>query len=78
MFICAKIWEEKKITYEDTKLAHLSITLRNRTLEWYMSLDAKSAPGTTRKLTDIKKLLINEFQNSISEDQYMNEMIEIR
>jgi hypothetical protein len=31
-----------------------------------------------RTLVDIKKLLINEFQKPISEDQYMNEMIEIR
>jgi hypothetical protein len=37
-----------------------------------------SAPGMTRTLVDIKKLLINEFQKPSSEDQYMNEMIEIR
>ena len=43
-----------------------------------MSLDANSASGTTRTLIDIKKLLINEFQKTSSEDQYMNEMIEIR
>ena len=29
-------------------------------------------------ITNIKKLLINEFQKTSSEDQYMNEMIEIR
>ena len=52
--------------------------LRDRTLDWYMSLDANSAPGTTMKLIDIKKLLINQFQKPSSEDQYMNEMIEIR
>ena len=43
-----------------------------------MNLDANSAPRMTRTLTDIKKLLINEFQKLILEDQYMNEMIEIR
>jgi hypothetical protein len=43
-----------------------------------MSLDANIAPGTTRTLVDIKNLLINEFQKSSSENQYMNEMIEIR
>jgi hypothetical protein len=37
-----------------------------------------SAPGMKRTLEDIKKLLINEFQKPISEDQYMNKMIEIR
>ena len=37
-----------------------------------------SSPGTTRTLVEIKKLLINEFQKLSSEDQYMNEMIEIR
>jgi hypothetical protein len=43
-----------------------------------MSLDTNNIPRTTRTLDDIKKLLINEFQKPISEDQYMNEMIEIR
>jgi hypothetical protein len=78
LFICAKIWEAKQITDEDTKLVQLAITLRDHTLDWYMSLDMNSVPGTTRTLADIKKLLINEFQKSSSEDQYMNEMIEIR
>jgi hypothetical protein len=43
-----------------------------------MSVDTNSSPGMTRTLTDIKKLLINEFQEPNSEDQYMNEMIKIR
>jgi hypothetical protein len=43
-----------------------------------MSLATNNPPGTTRIITDINKLLINEFQKSSSEDQYMNEMIEIR
>ena len=51
--------------------------LRNHTLDWYMSLDINSAPRMTRTLKDINKLLINEFKKPISEDQYMNEMIEI-
>jgi hypothetical protein len=54
------------------------ITLRDHALDWYMSLDTNSVPGTTRTLDDIKKLLINEFQNLSSKDQYMNEMIEIQ
>jgi hypothetical protein len=78
LFICAKIWEEKQITDEDTKLVQLAITLRDRALDWYMSLDTNSAPGMTRTLADIKKLLINEFQKLSLEDQYMNEMIKIR
>jgi hypothetical protein len=43
-----------------------------------MSLAINSPPGTTRMIADVKKLLINEFQKPSSEDQYMNEMIEIR
>jgi hypothetical protein len=39
LFICENIWEAKQITDEDTKLAHLAITLRDHALEWYMSLD---------------------------------------
>ena len=55
-----------------------AITLRDRALDWYMSLVANSPPGTTRMIGDIKNLLINEFQKPSSEDQYMNEMIEIK
>jgi hypothetical protein len=43
-----------------------------------MILATKNPLGTTRTIVDIKKLLINEFQKSSSEDQYMNEMIKIR
>jgi hypothetical protein len=56
----------------------LAITLRDRALDWYMSLDTNNALGMKRTMDDIKKLLINEFQKPSSEDQYMNEMIEIR
>jgi hypothetical protein len=59
-------------------LAQLAITLRDRALDWYMSLDVNSPPGTTRTLAEVRRLLINEFQKPNSEDQYMNEMIEIR
>jgi hypothetical protein len=41
-------------------------------------LAKNNLPGTTRMIGDIKKLLINEFQKPISEDHYMNKMIEIR
>ena len=78
MFICAKIWEEKHITAKNTKLAQLAITLRDHALDWYMSLDVNNPPGTTRTLAEVRRLLINEFQKLSSEDQYMNEMIEIR
>jgi hypothetical protein len=36
MFICEKIWEAKQITDEDTKLAQLAITLRDRTPDWFI------------------------------------------
>jgi hypothetical protein len=52
--------------------------LRDYALDWYMSLVVNSPPRTTRTIAYIKKLLINEFQKPGSEDQYMNEMIEIR
>jgi hypothetical protein len=59
-------------------LKNLAITLRDRALDWYMSLATNNPPGTTRTIADIKKLLINEFHKPSLEDQYMNEMIEIR
>jgi hypothetical protein len=61
LFICANIWEEKKIAGEDTKLVQLEITLRDHALDLYMSLDTNSAPGMTRTLVEIKNILINEF-----------------
>jgi hypothetical protein len=70
--------ERKNIIDEDTKLAQLAITIRDHTFDWYISLATKNPPGTTITIANIKKLLINEFQKPSSEDQYMNEMIEIR
>jgi hypothetical protein len=61
LFICKKIWEAKHIIDEDTKLAQLSITLIDHTMEWYMSLAEKMFPRTIRTIGDINKLLINEF-----------------
>jgi hypothetical protein len=78
VFIYEKIWEEKQITDEDTKLAQLAIILRDCALDWYMSLVVKIPPGTTRTTAVIKDMLINEFQKPSLEDQYMNEMIEIK
>jgi hypothetical protein len=56
----------------------LDIMLRDHALDWYMSLATNIPRGTTKMIRDIKKLLINEFQKPSSEDQYMNEMIDIR
>jgi tellurite resistance-related uncharacterized protein len=78
LFICEKIWEEKQIIDEDTKLTQLAITLRDHTLDLYRSLATNNPPGTTITIAAIKKLLINKFQNPSFEDQYMNEMIKIR
>jgi hypothetical protein len=77
LFICENISSEKNITYEDKQLAQLAITLRDRALDWYMSSTVNNPPGITKIIVDIKKLLINEFQKPSSEDQYMNEMIDI-
>jgi hypothetical protein len=78
LFICEKIWEEKKITDEDTKVAQLEITFRDHTLDWYMGLSTNNPTGTPTTVADVKRQLINEFQKPSSEDQFMNEMIEIK
>jgi hypothetical protein len=78
LFIYEKIWEENHITYEDTNLVQLAITLRDHALDWYMSLDVNSPQGVLKTIADVKKLLVDEFQKPSSKDQYMNEMIEIR
>jgi len=77
LFICKKIWKAKTITDDDKKIVQLSIMLRDLALDWYMSLYVKNPPGVTSTIADMKKLLVNEFHKPNSEDQYMNEMIEI-
>jgi hypothetical protein len=68
LFIYENIREARQITNKDTKLDQLAITLRDRTLDWYMILATNNPPRTTRTIADIKKMLINEFQKPSSED----------
>jgi hypothetical protein len=62
LFICENIWEGKQIMNEDTKVAQPSITFRNHTLDWYMSLAVNNPQGALTTFADAKKELINEFQ----------------
>jgi hypothetical protein len=78
LFICEKIWEAKKITDEDTKVAQLEITFRDHALDWYMGLTVNNPTRAPTTVIEVKKQLINEFQKPSSEDQFMNEMIEIK
>jgi hypothetical protein len=43
-----------------------------------MRLDVNNPQGVPNSIANVKKILINEFHKPSSEDQYMNEMIEIR
>jgi hypothetical protein len=67
LFICENIWKSKQIKDEDTKLTQLEIVLRDHALDWYMSLDVDCLKGIPKTITDIKKLLVNEFQKPNSE-----------
>jgi hypothetical protein len=78
LFICEKIWEAKKITDEDTKVSQLEITFRDHALDWYMGLAGNNPMGAPTTIAEVKRQLINEFQKPSSEDQFMNEMIEIK
>ena len=62
LFICEKIWEAKQVTDEDTKVAQLAITFRDRALDWYMSLDVNNPQRAPKIVSEVKKLLINDFQ----------------
>jgi len=68
LFIYEKIWEANHIIDEDTKLMQLSITIKDWTLDWYISLYVNSPPRVKNTIADVKKLLINEFQNPNSEN----------
>jgi hypothetical protein len=43
-----------------------------------MGLSTNNPMGTPTIVADVKRKLINEFQKPCSEDQFMNEMIEIK
>ena len=47
-------------------------------LDWYMNLAVKNPQGALRTIVEIKQELITVFQRLKSEDQFMNEMIEVR
>jgi hypothetical protein len=57
---------------------HLAITFRDCELDWYMGLAVNTPEGAHTIIVDVKKELINDFQRPSSENQYMNEMIEIK
>jgi hypothetical protein len=70
--------EAKQITYEDKKFTQLAIILKDCALEWYTSLDVNIPQGAPKTITEVKKILVNEFQKPSFKEQYMNEMTEIR
>lgn len=78
MFICGKIWQAKKITDEDTKFAQLENTFKDHILDWYMGITTNNPMGVPITVVEVKRKLINEFQKPRAEDQFMNEMIEIK
>jgi hypothetical protein len=78
LFICENIWVAKNITYEDTKVVKLTITFRDCALDWYMGLLVNNPTRAPTTVADVKKQLINEFKLSGSEDQFINDMIEIK
>ena len=43
-----------------------------------MSMDVNSPQGAPKIIIEVKNLLINEFQKPSLEDQFMNEIIEIK
>jgi hypothetical protein len=63
---------------EETKVSQLPITLKNHALDWFMILAVNIPQGALITITNVKKALINEFQRTSLEYQYMNDMIEIK
>jgi hypothetical protein len=78
LFIYENIWEANKITYEYRNFVQLEITFRNLTSDWYMGLAVNNPMGEPTTAVDAKKQLINEFHKSRLEDQFMNEIIDIK
>jgi hypothetical protein len=56
----------------------LEITFKYHALYWYVGLAANNPMGTPTTIAEVKRQLINEFQKPSLENQFMNEMIEIK
>jgi hypothetical protein len=78
IFICEKNWTAKHIIDKDTKVPQLSITFIDCALHRYMGLIVNNSIGAPTFVVEVKRKLINEFEKSSLEDQFMNEMIEIK
>jgi hypothetical protein len=78
LFIYENIWVAKRITDEDTKVAHLVITFKDRAIDWYMGISTNNPTGKPTTVAYVKRQLINEFQKPSSKDQFMKEMTEIK
>jgi hypothetical protein len=56
----------------------LAITFRDHALDWYMGFITNNPMGAPTIVVEVKMKLINKFQKPSSDDQFMNEMIEIK
>jgi hypothetical protein len=61
LFMYERIWEEKTVSDEETKVVQLVITFKNCTLDWYMNLVVNNPQGALGKIEEIKQALITEF-----------------
>jgi hypothetical protein len=72
------IWEDKKIMDEDTKVSQVAITFTNHALDWFMILVVNIPQESPKSIAYARKTLDNKIQRPNSEDEYMNDMIEIK
>ena len=67
MFVCEAIWTAKQIQDQNSKIAQLATTFRDKELVWYMKFQTTVLVGQTRTLTEINTALILEFKKPKSE-----------
>jgi RNase P/RNase MRP subunit POP5 len=68
----------KRVTDDAEKVVQLAIMFRNHALDWYIHVEVKNTQGVSGTVKEIKHAFIIDFQRPKLEDQFMNEMIEVR
>ena len=73
-FLCEAMWNVKQVTDNNVKMAQLTTTFRDKSLNWFM----KYTDGQTRTFAEEKVVLTAKFKKPKSESQCITELKEIK
>jgi hypothetical protein len=76
--MCECIWYVKRVTGEDSNIAYLERTFRDRALTWYMEYKTIVLVGRERSLMEIKRDILRKFHEPKLESQCINKIKDIK